>query len=83
LCGPRFFLEIVLMASYCIAVSSLRRPFFSDRCFFITVRLLRWRDQLTDAGLLLLTQAFSRMRTWHPFLPIDRALLASDERTRI
>ena len=77
------FLAIVLTASYCIAVSRLRRPFLSDRCFFITVRLLRRRDRMADADILLLAQAISRVRALHPFLPIDRVLLPSDERIRI
>jgi hypothetical protein len=36
LCGPRYF-----------PVSKLRRPFLSDRYFFITVRLLRRRVKMT------------------------------------
>ena len=54
--------------SYCIAVSKLRRPFLSDRYFFITVRLLRRRVKMTDGDFAVLAQAFSRARARHPLL---------------
>ncbi|PYV33289.1 MAG: hypothetical protein DMG22_10530 [Acidobacteria bacterium] len=39
---------MVFAGSHSIVVSRLRRPFLSDRYFFITVRLLRQRANLTD-----------------------------------
>jgi REP-associated tyrosine transposase len=48
-------------------VSKLRRPFLSDRYFFITVRLLRRRLKLTEPDFALLAQAFNRARALHPF----------------
>ena len=48
-------------------MSRLRRPFLSDRYFFITVRLLRRRDKLTDPDFALLARAFNRARTLHSF----------------
>lgn len=53
---------------YCIAVSKLRRPFLSDRYFFITFRLLRRRLKLDEADFALLAQPFNRARALHPFL---------------
>ena len=50
-----------------IAVSKLRRPFLSDRCFFIVVRLLRRREKFTEPDFALLAQAFNRARALHPF----------------
>jgi REP element-mobilizing transposase RayT len=49
-------------------VSRLRRPFLSDRYFFVTVRLLRPRVKMTDGDFARLAQAFNRARAWHPFL---------------
>ncbi|MCL5005607.1 MAG: transposase [Acidobacteria bacterium] len=49
-------------------MSRLRRPFLSDRYFFITVRLLRRREKMTDADFVLLAQAFNRVRSLHPLL---------------
>ncbi|HET9178567.1 MAG TPA: transposase [Terriglobia bacterium] len=49
-------------------MSKLRRPFLSDRYFFITVRLLRRRTKLADADFGLLARAFNRARALHPFL---------------
>ena len=46
----------------------LRRPFLSDRYFFITVRLLRRRTKLTEPDFSLLARAFNRARELHPFL---------------
>jgi len=48
-------------------VSKLRRPFLSDRYFFITVRLLPRRGRLIEADFLLLARAFNRARALHPF----------------
>jgi hypothetical protein len=48
-------------------VSKLRRPFLSNRCFFITVRLLKRRTKLTESDLILLARAFNRARALHPF----------------
>ncbi len=52
---------------YCIAVSRLRRPFLSDRYFFITVRLLRRRRRLAEADFTLLARAFNRARGLREF----------------
>ena len=52
---------------YSSAVSRLRRPFLSDRYFFITVRLLKERAKLVDADFHLLALAFNRARVMHPF----------------
>jgi hypothetical protein len=35
---------MIAAVPYSIPVSRLPRPFVSDRCFFIAVRLLRWRE---------------------------------------
>lgn len=48
-------------------MSKLRRPFLSNRYFFITVRLLRRRAKLADPDFRLLARAFNRARTLHPF----------------
>ena len=64
----RWQLAIALTVSYCIAVSKLRRPFLSDRYFFVTVRLLRRRQNLTEPDFTLLAQAFHRARALQPFL---------------
>jgi putative transposase len=48
-------------------VSKLRRPFLSNRYFFITVRLVRRRAKLADPGFRLLARAFNRARALHPF----------------
>jgi len=50
-----------------IAVSKLRRPFLSDRYFFVSVRLLRRREKLTEPDFTLLGRAFNRARAMHPF----------------
>jgi hypothetical protein len=47
---------------YSIAVSKPRRPFLSDRYFFIAVRLLRRREKLTEPDFALLARAFNRAR---------------------
>jgi putative transposase len=52
---------------YSIAVSKLRRPFLSDRYFFIVVRLLRRREKLTEPDFALLARAFNPARALHPF----------------
>jgi putative transposase len=49
------------------AVSRLRRPFLSDRYFFISARLLKTRTQLADADFHWLALAFRRARTTHAF----------------
>jgi hypothetical protein len=46
----------------------LDRPFLSDRCFFITVRLLGRRTKLTEPDFSLLARAFNRARVSHPLL---------------
>jgi putative transposase len=48
-------------------VSKLRRPFLSDRYFFIVVRLLRRREKFTEPDFALLARAFNRARALHPF----------------
>ena len=48
-------------------MSRVRRPFLSDRCFFITGRLLRTRTPLSDADFALLALAFNRGRAIRPF----------------
>jgi putative transposase len=53
--------------SYWILVSKLRRPFLSDRYFFLTVRLLPPRTRLTEPDFTFLARAFNRARTLHPF----------------
>ena len=55
------------MVLYCSPVSNLRRPFLSDRYFFITVRLLPRRTKLMEADFRLLTRASNRARALHPF----------------
>jgi hypothetical protein len=50
-CGIRVFsVAIIATVPHPIAVSKLRRPFLSDRHFFIVVRLLRRRG-LVAQGL--------------------------------
>jgi hypothetical protein len=48
-------------------VSRLRRPFLSDRFFFVTVRLLKRRSELLDADFHFLALVFRRARVVHPF----------------
>ena len=48
-------------------MSKLRRPFLSDRYFFITVRLLPRRTKLMEADFRLLARAFNRARALHRF----------------
>jgi putative transposase len=50
-----------------VAVSKLRRPFLSDRYFFIVVRLLKRREKFTEPDFALLARAFNRARALHPF----------------
>jgi REP element-mobilizing transposase RayT len=52
---------------YSSAVSRLRRPFLSDRFFFVTVRLLKRRSELRDSDFHFLALAFRRARVLHPF----------------
>ncbi len=49
-------------------MSRLRRPFLSDRYFFLTVRLLKERAKLTEADFQLLALAVNRARVKHRFL---------------
>jgi hypothetical protein len=62
-----FSLAIIATVPYSILVSKLRRPFLADRYFFIAVRLLRRREQLTEPDFALLARAFNRARALHPF----------------
>jgi putative transposase len=48
-------------------VSKLRRPFLSNRYFFISVPLLPRRTKLTEPDFTLLARAFNRTRVLHPF----------------
>ena len=48
-------------------MSRLRRPFLSNRYFFITVRLLEDHARLIDADFQLLAVAINRARIAHPF----------------
>jgi putative transposase len=48
-------------------VSRLRRPFLSDRFFFLTVRLLKRRSELRDVDFHFLALGFRRARVLHPF----------------
>jgi len=49
------------------AVSKLRRPFLSNRYFFITVRLLKRRAKLIETDFTLLARAFNAARALHEF----------------
>ncbi len=62
-----FSVAIIATVPYSIAVSKLRRPFLSDRYFFIVVRLLRRREKFTEPDFALLARAFNRARALHPF----------------
>ena len=48
-------------------MSRLRRPFLSDRYFFVTVRLLKQRARLQDTDFHLMALALNRVRSQHPF----------------
>jgi REP-associated tyrosine transposase len=48
-------------------MSRLRRPFLSNRYFFVTVRLLKGRARLHDADFRLLALALNRARRQRPF----------------
>jgi REP-associated tyrosine transposase len=52
--------------SYSSALSKLRRPFLSERYFFITVRVLKRRAKLIETDTLL-ARAFNRTRALHDF----------------
>ena len=52
---------------YSGGVSRLRRPFLSDRLFFITVRLLERRRKFGDVDFERLALAIRRARVEHPF----------------
>jgi putative transposase len=60
-------LVLSLSVAYSRLVSRLRRPFLSDRYFFITVRLLKERGKLVDADFHSLALALNRSRAMHPF----------------
>jgi putative transposase len=62
-----FSAAIIPTVPYAIPVSKLRRPFLSDRYFFIVVRLLRRREKFTKPDFALLARAFNRARALHPF----------------
>lgn len=61
-----FSVAVGSTVGYSTAVSKLRRPFLSDRYFFITVRLLSRRTKLTEPDFVLLARALNRVRTLHP-----------------
>ena len=52
---------------YSSGVSRLRRPFLSDRFFFVTVRLIKRRCEFDDADFERLALAIRRARALHPF----------------
>ena len=58
---------MIATVPHSIAVSKLRRPFLSDRYFFIVVRLLSRREKFTEPDFALLARAFNRARGLHPF----------------
>ena len=60
---------------YSTAVSKLRRPFLSDRYFFITVRLLQRSTKLTEPDFFLLARALNRARILHPVYLTGRVFL--------
>src|SRR5271157_5936499 len=62
-----FSVAIIATVPHSIAVSKLRRPFLSDRYFFVVVRLLRRREKFTEPEFALLARAFNRARALHPF----------------
>jgi hypothetical protein len=59
-------------------MSRLRRPFLSDRYFFLTVNLLRGRNHLEERDLGRLALALDRMRQKHGFLPTAWVFLPDD-----
>jgi putative transposase len=61
------FLAITFLVLYSSSVSKLRRPFLSNRYFFITVRLLQRRSELREADFRCLALACRRGRVLHPF----------------
>ena len=70
-CGPRLFRSYdrhrAVFYRPSADGSDLRRPFLSDRYFFIVVRLLRRREKFTEPDFALLARAFNRARALHPF----------------
>ena len=68
-----FSVAMIATVPYSIAVSKLRRPFLSDRYFFIVVRLLRRREKFTEPDFALLARAFNRARALHPFYMTEEA----------
>ncbi len=61
------FPAITFLVSYCSSVSRLRRPFLSDRFFFVTVRLLKRRNELAEPDFRCLALAGLRARVLHRF----------------
>ena len=64
---PQRTFQTLPAVAYSSAVSKLRRPFLSNRYFFLTVRLLKRRAKLIEADFALLARAFNRARALHPF----------------
>ena len=62
-----FSLAIIPTVLHSIAAPKLRRPFLSDRYFFIAVRVLGRREKLVEPNFALLARAFNRARALHPF----------------
>jgi putative transposase len=62
-----FSLTRIFAVSYSSPVSKLRRPFLSDRYFFVTARLLERRAKLSETDFTLLARAFNRARALHDF----------------
>ena len=65
--GLRYPLPASALVLYAGGVSRLRRPFLSDRFFFVTGRLLKGRSELADADFRCLALAFNRARRMHPY----------------
>jgi hypothetical protein len=57
-----FTIATIATVPYSIAVSKLRRPFLSDRYFFIVMCLLRRREEFTKPDFSLLARAFNRLQ---------------------
>ena len=60
---------------YVGGVLRFRRPFLSDRFFFVTVRLLESRSELSDSDFRCLALAFNRARQMHPYFLTARVFL--------
>ncbi|MGD0458605.1 MAG: transposase [Terriglobia bacterium] len=61
---------------YSSGMSRLRRPFVSDRFFFVTVRLLKRRRELDGADFQCLALAIRRARAVHAFFLTGWVFLA-------